>query len=190
MGRKVVQTFYLGKRPNCFRIYDKLAEYHHQYAQLTRRASDAAELPSFEQAYGYPESGVTLTRVERQIGGGRIPAQIDTFGKLKTSLQFNPFARLDFFAAAVQEPRIEDHGLTKYAVGMWLRDRADDIGLHRRRALVNQHSGGHAGRLFEEYRDFLPAEAGITAERLFSIYRDRSPLVPPCWRPVAWLHQV
>ena len=44
--------FYLGKRPNVFRIYDKLAEYHHQYAQLMCRASDAAEVPSFEEAYG------------------------------------------------------------------------------------------------------------------------------------------
>ena len=59
---------------------------------------------------GIPESGVTLTRVERQMGGGRVPAHIDTFGKLKASAAFNPFDRLDFLAAGVQEPRIEDYG--------------------------------------------------------------------------------
>ncbi len=172
MGRQQVQTFYLGKRPNCFRIYDKIAEYHHQYTQLTRRASDAAELPSFEEAYGYPERGVTLTRVERQMGGGRVPAHIDTFGKLKASAAFNPFERLDFLASGVQEPRIENYGLIQYAVGMWLRERAEDIGIHRLRALVNKHSGGHASRTFQEYREFLPSEGGITAERLYAIYQE------------------
>src|SRR5262249_13976962 len=89
MGLQQIQTYYLGKRPNCFRVYDKLAEYRHQYAKLTRRASDAAELPTFEEAYGYPETGLILTRVERQMGGGRVPACIDTFGKLKASAAFN-----------------------------------------------------------------------------------------------------
>lgn len=172
MGRQRVQTFYLGKRPNCFRVYDKIAEYQHQYARLTRRASDAAELPSFEQTYGYPESGVTLTRVERQMGGGRIPNQIDTFGKLKASPAFNPFDRLDFLGCGVQEPSIENCGLNRYGFGMWLRDRAQEIGIHRLRAFLNKHSPGHAARIFEEYREFLPAQAGITAERLYAIYQE------------------
>jgi hypothetical protein len=172
MGRQQVQTFYLGKRPNCFRIYDKLAEYHHQYRQLTRHASDAAELPSFEQAYGYPERGIVLTRVERQMGGGRVPVQIDTFGKLKASPEFNPFERLDFLAAGVQEPQIGNYGLNRFGFGMWLRSCAEDMGTHRLRALLNTHSGGHAGRLLKEYREFLPAEAGITAERLYATYQE------------------
>ncbi len=170
MGRREVQTFYLGKRPNVFRIYDKLAEYHHQYAQLTRRASDAAEVPSFEEAYGFPESGVTLTRVERQMGGGRVPTQIDSFGKLKASAAFNPFDRLDFLAAGVREPRIEEFGEMDYLAGIGLRHLAEDIGVHRVRALLNGQ--GHAARIFEKLRDFLPAEGGITAERVYAIYQE------------------
>jgi hypothetical protein len=170
MGRREVQTLYLGKRPNVFRIYDKLAEYHHQYARLTRRASDAAELPSFEEAYGHPESGVTLTRVERQMGGGRVPAEIDTFGKLKASAAFNPFDKLDFLAAGVQEPRIEEYGEMDYLAGIGLRQLAEDIGVHRVRALLNRQ--GHAGRILEKLRHFLPAEGGISPERLYGIYQE------------------
>lgn len=170
MGRQEVQTFYLGKRPNVFRIYNKLAEYHHQYEQLTRGASDAVELPSFENAYGHPESGIVLTRVERQIGGGRIPPQINTFGKLKTSAAFNPFDRLDFLAAGVAEPRIEDHGEMVYLAGIGLRHLVEEIGLHRTRSLLNRC--GHAARILDNLRAFLPAEVGITAERLYAIYQN------------------
>jgi hypothetical protein len=173
MGRRVVQTYYLGKRPNLFRAYDKLAEFRHQYDQLKRRASDAAELPSFEQVYGYPETGVTLTRVERQMGGGRVPAQIDTFYKLKASAAFNPFERLDFLGGAVQEPQIEDcSGVIEYLAGIGLRQCAEEWGLQRTRAFVNKHSGGHAARIFRAYRDYLPADVGITAARLYALYQE------------------
>lgn len=33
--------------------------------------------------FSYPSTGLTLTRVERQIGGGRIPGEIDTVEKLR-----------------------------------------------------------------------------------------------------------
>lgn len=172
MGRPQVQTLYFGKRPNCYRVYDKLAEYHHQYAQLTRRVSDAAELPSFEETYGYPETGIILTRLERQMGGGRVPAQIDTFAKLRASAEFNPFDRLNFLGPGVQEPQIEEYGLIRYMAGIGLRQFAESIGIHRLRALINEHSGRHAARVLEEYREFLPAEAGITAESLYASYQE------------------
>jgi hypothetical protein len=172
MGRQRIETLYLGKRPNCFRIYDKIAEYKHQYARLTRRASDAAELPTFESAYGYPETGITLTRVERQIGASRVPAQIDTFGKLKRSASFNPFDRLDFLSSGEREPAVDKYGLQRYGFGMWLRHEIEDNGAHRVRAFINAHSPGHASRYFSEYQDFLPVEAGIDGQRLFQIYQE------------------
>jgi hypothetical protein len=174
MGRREVQTLYFGKRPNCFRIYDKLAEYHCQYARLTRGASDATELPTFEEAYGYPESGIILTRVERQMGGGRVPAQIDTFGKLKRRLaSFNPFERLEFLAVGTREPRIEDYGLVRWGFGKWLASCAEDIGVHRLRTLVNKHSGGHASRVFRDYAEFLPADdAALTQTELLERFRE------------------
>jgi hypothetical protein len=167
------QTFYLGKRPNCFRIYDKIAEYRHQYAQLTRRISDPAELPDFQTKYGYPKTGITLTRVERQIGGGRIPSQLETFGRLRWSASFNPFDELEFLGGGALEPQIMDcAGVTEYLAGVGLRRLAEEWGIHRLRSFVNKHSGGHASRIFRNYQQFLPAEAGITAERLYALYRE------------------
>lgn len=173
LGSQVVQTFYLGKRPNCYRVYDKIAEYHHEYARLTRGASDAAELPTFEHLYGYPERGVILTRVERQMGSGRVPKQVDTFGKLNAAASFNPFDRLRFIGPAAVEHQIEAYGFKAYAIGMFLRNSVEDVGIHRTRALVNKHCGRHWNRISKQYREFLPsANAGITAEQLFANYQD------------------
>jgi hypothetical protein len=173
IGTLEPQTFYLGKRPNCFRIYDKIAEYRHQYAQLTRRISDAAELPDFQTKYGYSKTGVTLTRVERQFGGGRIPAQLETFGRLRWCASFNPFENLEFVGGGVLEPQITNcAGVTEYLAGVGLRRLAEEWGIHRLRSFVNKHSGGHAGRIFRDYQQFLPAEGGITAERLYSLYQE------------------
>ena len=36
MGNGDIQTLYFGKRPNLIRIYDKQAEYRHQYRLLVR----------------------------------------------------------------------------------------------------------------------------------------------------------
>lgn len=171
MGKQTVETLYFGKRPNCFRIYDKIAEFKHQYAQLTRRASDAAELPSFADAYGYPASGITLTRVERQIGGSRVPTEIDTFGKLKRAPEFNPFDKLEFLAPGKVEPSIEKYDVEAWLKGKGLRQLIDTEGMHRARAFLNAHSGGHASRYFQTYREFLPADTGIDARRLFAVYQ-------------------
>ena len=48
MGRRKVQTLYFGKRPNCFRIYDKISELRHQYDQMLRKASPTFALRGFQ----------------------------------------------------------------------------------------------------------------------------------------------
>ncbi|HEY7336486.1 MAG TPA: hypothetical protein VH639_16455 [Bryobacteraceae bacterium] len=170
MGKGEIQTVYFGKRPNCYRIYDKIAEWRSQYIRLKRRAD--AGYPSFEDVFGYPEMGQTLTRVERQIGGSRVPEQVDTFGKLRYLPDFNPFVRLEFIAPGKAEPTIEECGFGEFAIGMFLRDRAESWGVHRLRAWLNHHADRNAKRLIDRYHNFLPAEAGITAERLFETYRE------------------
>jgi hypothetical protein len=172
IGKQKVETLYFGKRPNCFRIYDKIAEFEHQYAQLTRRAPDAAELPGFEEVYAAPRNGLTLTRVERQMGGSRVPTEINTFGKLKRSAEFNPFDKLDFLASGESEPSIERYDLNAFLFGKGLRQLIEAEGMHRARAFVNAHSGGHASRIFQTYREFLPAESGLDARRLFLVYQE------------------
>jgi hypothetical protein len=171
IGRSHIQSLYLGKRPNCIRIYDKVAEYQYQYRKLTRKAPDVAAVPTFESLYGVPQEGVILTRVERQAGGGRVPAAVQTLTKLKQSLEFNPFEQLDFLANAAEEPQIAEWGIQKYGFGMWLRDQVEAIGVQRLRSLLHRHSGRHAAKLLREFSPFFPVEAGITAQRLYETYR-------------------
>ncbi len=169
MGKGEIQTIYFGKRLNCFRIYNKIAEWRHQYARL-KRGTDAG-YPSFKEVFRYPETGVVLTRVERQMGGGRIPERVSTFGKLRTLADFNPFDRLQFLGTGEPEPRIEDYGFEKYAIGMFLRDRAQSLGGHRLRSWLNRNANRNAGRILHTYHDFLPAEEGITPEQLLETYQ-------------------
>jgi hypothetical protein len=171
MGRRKVETVYFGKRPNCYRIYDKISELHHQYDQMLRKASDAAEVPTFEEKYGYPETGFVLTRVERQIAAGRVPKAIGKIGRLRQLPEFNPFDRLELLRSSGFEPNISDFGM-KYFTGLGLRARAEEIGVHRLRSLVNEISSGNASRVFRDYAPFLPTDGGIDEEALFRKYQE------------------
>jgi hypothetical protein len=65
MGTGEIQTLYFGKRPNFIRIYDKLAEYRHQYRTLVRYLGKDVVPPSFESVYGISNQDSILTRVDR-----------------------------------------------------------------------------------------------------------------------------
>jgi len=73
MSRRGIEAFSFGERSNVLRIYNKVAERQHRYALLTARAkrkyTPVAELPTFKQMFEHPSTGVTLTRVERQLAG-------------------------------------------------------------------------------------------------------------------------
>jgi hypothetical protein len=172
MGRRKVETLYFGKRPNCFRIYDKISELRHQYDQMVRKASDAAEVPTFEEKFKYPESGFVLTRVERQLAGGRVPQRIDTIGKLRRLPEYNPFDPLEVVSGTCPEPNMSDYDITEYFTGIGLRATTDEIGLHRLRSLLNQRSRGNASRIIRKYGDFLPREGGIDEGQIFQRYRE------------------
>jgi hypothetical protein len=47
----------------------------------------------------------TITRVERQFGGGRIPQVIDTFGELAKLPDFNPFTKIEVINGTVPGAR-------------------------------------------------------------------------------------
>jgi hypothetical protein len=112
MGRRKVQTLYFGKRPNFFRIYDKISELRHQYDLFVKRSSDAAVIPTFEEKFKYPENGYILTRVERQMGGCRIPPQVATIGKLRHLPVYNPYSQLELLTGNYCEPDIARDGLS------------------------------------------------------------------------------
>ena len=172
MGRRKVETLYYGKRPNCIRIYDKISELRHQYDQMVRKSSDAAEIPTFEEKFRYPATGFVLTRVERQIAGGRIPKRVDRISKLRALPDFNPFENIELLKASEPEPELDDYSLHDSLAGRGLRALVDEMGIHRARAFLNSQSKGNAARYMRRFAAFLPAQGGIDAEQLFQRYRE------------------
>lgn len=171
MGKGEVQTINYGKRPNVIRIYNKIAEWNHQYAKLTRE-SGGVSLPPFENFYGYPARGVLLTRVERQFGGNRIPEELRTFTALRNVQCFNPFQEPilpDRMPPSL--PRVEDYGVEMFLAGMELRRRISEDGLHRVLQWLNRNGARHGKRILNKYRDFLPFETSISVSNLFEIFQ-------------------
>ena len=169
-GKSDLETLTYGARPNCFRIYNKIAEWQTQYRKLSRKAE--AGYPCFEDVFGYPENGVVLTRVERQIAGGRVPQHIGTFGRLTALPEFNPFDPLELLCAAGPEPGADEVGFEHYAIGKFIQSLIRQYGLHRARSWLNKHANRNGQRLLKRYRRFIPAEGdGVTQEKLLQVYR-------------------
>jgi hypothetical protein len=170
LGQKGVQTIYFGKRPNCYRIYDKVAEYLHQYQRLKRHTPEGANLPTFESCYGVTANSV-LTRVERQIGGGRLPEQIRTIGKLRRhAADFNPFSNLTL-SQATRGPQPSD-----------FRDRMQYMGVMYARELIQQmgqqafyqwlNVNRNAKRWWDRHGFWLGDSAGVTSPELYARFHD------------------
>lgn len=174
LGRAEIQTLYLGSRPNCFRIYNKIAELKKQYAALKRKETDERPLSSFEELYGYPSEGFILTRVERQFGGSRIPDELSTLRALReNAANFDPFASLEFLACNKTEPDPDAYELMKFLAGLGLRHLIRERGMQRTRKFVNKQSRGNAARTFRELSDFLPRTGpDFSIPDLTGLYRD------------------
>jgi len=202
MGSCGVETVNCGKRPNFFRIYNKIAEWkvdHRRILKLLERERmerlatavaagipgevlhkkvpsppPLSDIPTFESRYGYPPEGVVLTRVERQIAGGRLPEEVANVKLLRhNALTFDPFLRLQIARGGMQEPSEHCYPIDKYMAGMFFRGRVRSEGLALTRSWLNRVTNGHAARTLETYADFLPPEdQGISREEIFELYRD------------------
>lgn len=224
MGKREVQTLYFGKRPNYYRIYDKVAQWRAEYLQFRGRDNSARALvkrtmkagatpediewqfkaigvnpdaddciPSFEEIYGISETGYTLTRCERQIGGGQVPTipvkakpskeweRLDTVVALKKRLaDYNPYQEFEIVAGGQPEPARENYSVTTYMAGMYLRDRIQREGIQQTRAWLNSHRkvgskgpGRNAQKLLGTYADFIPvANDAISTHELYERYRN------------------
>ncbi len=112
MGTAEAQSLYAGRRPDFIRIYNKIKEWFAQWLKLKRncerfnkgmarfpispeqRHFGARFYPTFEkfcrdEGYIY-EEGATLTRIERQISGGRLPKELQVFGDLRKATCITP----------------------------------------------------------------------------------------------------
>lgn len=226
MGKREIQTLYWGKRPNCYRTYNKVAEWRAEYRRFCQRGIPAlikrmkkagasakqiswrlrseginpdADVcdPPFEEIYGVPERGYTLTRCERQIAGGDVPTipvpgkpakeweRLETLGALKERLlDYNPYREIEIVKPGLLEPAREDYPLEDWMAGMYLRDRIQREGHQQTRGWLNSHlrtgtkaPGRHASRLLEKFSDFLPSSEGSTegfssSDELYERYRE------------------
>lgn len=168
MGREI-QTLYFGKRPNCFRIYDKVGEWRYQYGRSFRGMKE--DRPPFEEVYGVPEKGYTLTRVERQMAGGRVPAEVGIVGALpRNAPGFDPFGPMEFVRPGAEAPQMSDYRVMTWLAGMQFRRMIEEGGLQQTRSWVN-HRGRNWGRVAERLADFFPAGGTVTKENLLESYR-------------------
>jgi hypothetical protein len=174
MGSAEIETIYLGKRPNCIRIYNKVAEYRQQYRRLERDLKPRACPLPFERIFHIPETAI-LTRVERQIAAGRVPPELSTVQRLReNAADFNPFDRLRLIPGLDKPPKPNELGLSTWLQGMQLRRLADELGMQRLRKFVNRHSKGNAARMFAQFAEFLPSASGeaLSEEGLYGRYRE------------------
>jgi hypothetical protein len=173
MGNREIQTFYFGKRPNVFRIYNKLEEYRAQYRRIVRLMSPELTAPPFEECFGVPEFGHILTRVERQMGGGRIPGELATVGDLRNCAAFNPFDSLEFIARGSPEPSSDNYSFMEYSTGMHLRRIVETQGMQAAISYITRLSKRNKKWALKKFSDFLPApsEGDLTGERLFELFQ-------------------
>jgi hypothetical protein len=173
MGMRGIQTLTFGKRPNLIRIYDKVAEYREQYRKLLRRFSPGAEPPTFEQCFGIPSEGFVLTRVERQMGGARIPSQLSTVRELKNCIKIDPFDAIDLIAGAEPEPDPRN-SFMELCTGLYLQHLALRDGMQTLNAFINRHSKRNRKWVIDKFAEFLPKrhELGFTRDTLLQLYRE------------------
>jgi hypothetical protein len=168
-GTVDIQTLYFGRRPNTIRIYDKQAEYRHQYRTMVRYLGKDVEPPSFESEYGVSNPDSILTRVERQIVG-RVPAEIGTLRQVTDSGSgFRPFSKLKIIDHPATPEDDPDLSFKARSTGRYLRSMIQNDGMQATNAYISKHSNGNAAWARKKYRSFLvpaPSAAGLTGADL------------------------
>ena len=172
VGKAGIQTITAGKRPNLIRVYDKVAEYKDQLRKLNRKRADAEKL-SLKDQFGTSDED-TITRIERQFGGGRIPMQIDCLGKLSNLPNFNPFTNLEIAnGTGAGIPTIQKCGLDAWLAGSKLREVYEELGAQQFNRWLNSNACGNGARYRRRYASFLQPDVDrrVTAKTVYEVYR-------------------
>jgi len=166
------QTYWIGKRPNIYRFYDKGLEL---WSRFRRRAGADGSPDAFRDTYGFDRKDV-LTRVERQIGGNAVPKELESLGGLfENAICTNPFAKIHF-VEAITPPSLEGIPPAKYmdALGLHYLLNVQGYSIQQIKKEFNKR-----GRRGKEILDrLLPvlSDEGRPHPDLFRLYRDS--LVP------------
>lgn len=149
------ETLYFGKRPNCFRIYDKILE------QLRRRGRHQHhhELPGNDSAC---RAGNILTRVERQCGGNRVPSEMQTLSEIQRNWSsFEPFEAVQFRSISGAPYPGECRSISEFLKRNGLYHFVQDVGFDEARKALNAIGSRNAARIFKRYSQALQLEDGI-----------------------------
>lgn len=174
IGKAGIQTISAGRRPNIVRIYDKIAEYQMQLDKRNRKRSIDSDGLTLKSEFGVSESA-TITRIERQFGGGRLPDGIGSFGKLARLPDYDPFTNIEIVnGSAAHIPTLKECGFDTWITGTHLRQLQDEMGMQQFRRWLDANSGGNGARYRKKYSPFLEPEfdARVTSETIFEVYRN------------------
>lgn len=166
------KTFYLGKRPDLFRVYDKSALRRIEYQGLLSDRRVCRPLPPFEEMYGHSIDDV-VTRVEHQYGGRGLPKEIDTVGSLlANATTFNPFKALQIRPGTCASERIADEyeGIKFFKAQTVLRLK-EKYGLTGARRIISEKTAGNASRFFKGLEALIAAMSQPEDLDLFAEYR-------------------
>ncbi len=152
VGKRRLEYFRYGKSPNCFRVYDKPAECMARYPGLLKHSNPDAEPPTFEDLFGFSADAIR-TRIERQSGGRGIPEQLQSFGQLQNAAEFNPFANVEIIPNGFPIPDPRRFGASRSAKLIGIHGFIQTLGFQQARSLLN--CDRNAGRLFDDYREYL-----------------------------------
>lgn len=163
--RQGFTTIIFGKRPDLFRIYDKVEE----TKKGNRKRKETIEFLHPGILTGAPEP--TITRVERQCSAAAVPTPLKTLGDLLLhSTDFNPFEKLRFNKCRAF-PDTQKWTPHKLLMNLGLKAAVEKEGLAVIRARMNR-SGRKAKQYFDHYSELLhPIAAGMDNETLTGLYQ-------------------
>lgn len=196
MAKGEAQTLYAGKRPNLIRIYNKVAELRLQHRKLEsdcRRFNArmrtlkpemvALEMSAEQMYYGsripptfeefcktkgfHFSKGEIVTRIERQIGGGRFPPELATLNDLRFVHELTPFKELQLVSKGpIQQlgPPPEDVSMRNYLASIGLSTLQQAFGSAQlAHSFVLRFGKGNGKRILESLADCFPVEREFLA---------------------------
>lgn len=164
-----VSTLQFGKRPDLYRIYDKVEQIRtNRQFQGDPRTKKPAKVLLVAEAGRRP----IFTRVERQCTIPRVPPDLSTLGELlENAANFDPFKKI-ILKTGKEQPDASELKPNEWLMVLGLQAAIQEHGYEGVRAKLNR-GGGNAARTFHKYSLFLnnAREIKITREALREAYR-------------------
>ena len=148
-------TFYLGNKPDRYRIYDKTA---HRLRQLRQKIGKQAGATAFTEVYGHDPATI-VTRVEREMCTRAVPPELATLGNLiQNARYYEPFNSLVLVADGAPVPDESKYSAAHYQRGMGIRSLIEQRGYAAVRRMLNRNGNNNSGTL-QKFKEFFPPNA-------------------------------